>query len=163
MLGQIVDYLHDARVPFHLASYPSEESLPAPAHRVPPGGVLVDTRLFVADGRTVLAVFPHDESVTPASVLSALGTSNVLDATNDELPGEFRRADGPVPPLGQLFGIPVVLDQRAAGAAILVFCAFSRCDFVEVPYDDYARLEQPRLASFASAGELGTGAPARDR
>jgi hypothetical protein len=35
-----------------------------------------------------------------------------------------------------------------------VFLAFSPGDWVEIPYDDFARLERPRIASFAIGGEL---------
>jgi hypothetical protein len=158
MLGPIVDYLWRAHVPFRLASYPSEESEPLAAHHLPAGGVLVDTKLLTANGRTVLAVYPRDESVGSAAVGAALGTIAVLDGTNDDLPGEFRHAEAPLPPLGQLFGIPVILDQRVADASVLVFRAFAGSDYFEIPYQDYARLEQPRLASITYAGALGMGA-----
>jgi Ala-tRNA(Pro) deacylase len=154
MLGQIVDYLHDARVPFHLASYPSEEPEPIAAHRIPSGALLLETQLFLADGRTVLTAFPHGESVTAAAVSAALGTSSVIDGTNDDLPGEFRCAQGSIPPLGQLFGIPLILDEQLAQASVVVFQVFLGSDYIEVPYEDFARLEQPRVARLASAGVL---------
>jgi hypothetical protein len=47
-----------------------------------------------------------------------------------------------------------VLDERVQECSVLVFRAFGESDFFEVPYEDYARLVQPRIASFASAGEL---------
>src|SRR5262245_3532806 len=108
MLGRIVDYLHNAYVPFRLASYPSEEALPLAAHPVPPGGMAVDARLYFVDGRLVLAAFPLGETVDPAAMSATLGGRVVVPATADELPDEFRRVEGPVPPLGQLFGIPLV-------------------------------------------------------
>jgi hypothetical protein len=46
------------------------------------------------------------------------------------------------------------LDERVSSASILVFRVFAESIYLEVPYADYARLEQPRLASFASYGEL---------
>lgn len=160
MLGTIVDFLHNARVPFRLASYPSEEPLPLAAHHVSAGAMLVDARLFLVAGRAVLVVFPATEAVDLAAISSALG-GMVVPSTNDELPDVFRRGEGPVPPLGQLLGVPLVVDERVARAAVIVFRAFAESVYFEIPYDDYARLEQPRLASFASAGELGAAAPLR--
>jgi len=156
MLGTIVDYLHHALVPFRLASYPSEEPRPIAAHRTPVGGMLVDTRLFFVDGRVIIVGFPASEEVDLAAVSAALG-GVVLPATSAELPNEFRRLEGAVPPLGQLFGIPIVLDERVAEASVMTFRAFAGSDYFDVVYDDYARLEQPRLAPFASAGELPAG------
>jgi Ala-tRNA(Pro) deacylase len=153
MLGTIVDYLHRGLVPFRLASYPSEEARPLAAHRVPPGGLLVDARPFVADGRPVLLVFPAGETVALGAAGAALG-GVVAPATSEELPTELQRLDGPIPPLGQLFGLPLVADASVAGAAVVVFRAFDESVYFEIPFDDYTRLEQPRIASFASAGEL---------
>ena len=153
MLGTIVDYLHRALVPFRMASYPSEEARPLAAHRVPPGGLLVDAAPVLADGRPVLLVFPDGELVDLAAARVALG-GVVAPATNEELPTELHGLPGPIPPLGQLFGLPLVIDERVAKAAVIVFRAFGESVYFEVPYEDLTRLEQPRLASFASAGEL---------
>ncbi len=155
MLGTIVDFLHASRVPFRLASYPSPEEEPFAAHALPPGGILVDTRVLRVDGQPVLAVFPADESVDLAAVTSDLG-GLAVDAGVAELPRELEHARGTIPPFGQLFGVSVLVDTRVASAAVLVFRAFSKSDFFEIPYDDYARLEQPRLAPFASLAELAT-------
>jgi Ala-tRNA(Pro) deacylase len=154
MLGTLVEYLANARVPFRLASYPSEEDQPIAGHPLPPGGVLVDTRLFSVAGRTVLAVFPDGEDVDVSAISTALGQS-AMPATRDELPQDLRVARGAIPPMGQLLGIPIVLDSRLTSAAVVVFRAFSTSAYFEVPYEDWARLEQPRVAPFASMGELG--------
>src|SRR5215468_10869339 len=151
MLGILVDYLHSARVPFRLASYPSEEDKPIAGQPLPPGGMLVDTRLLRVAGRAVLAVFPMDEDVDLAAISTALGDV-VTNAEMDELPDEFRRAMGPIPPFGQLLGIPIAIDARVRSAGVLVFRAFGESVYFEIPYEDWARLEQPRVAPFASKG-----------
>lgn len=155
-LGTLVDYLHNARVPFRLASYPSEEDRPIAGHPLPPGGLLVDTRVLSIAGGGILAVFPDGEEPDLAAISTALGGVTV-SATIEELPEDFRRAGEPVPPFGQLFGIPVVVDARVAAAAVLVFRAFGESTYFDVVNDDWARLEQPRVASFSSAGELKPG------
>ncbi|HEY1956386.1 MAG TPA: hypothetical protein VGH28_12260 [Polyangiaceae bacterium] len=153
MLGTLVEYLHNAHVPFRLSSYPSAEEKPIAAHALPPGAMLVETRLLTIAERVVVAAFPSGEEVDLAAVANTVGAA-ATHATPSELPDEIRRAGEPVPPLGQLLGVPILLDVRAASAAMLVFRAFGESAYVEVPYDDWARLEQPRVASFASAGEL---------
>lgn len=158
MLATLVDYLHNARVPFRLSSYPSAEDKPLAAHVVPPGAILVETRLLAVAGRAVLATFPAGEDVDLAAVANVLGAA-ATRASTDELPDEIRRAGEPIPPLGQLVGVPILLDVRAANAGALVFRAFAESTYVEVPYEDWARLEQPRVASFASIGELTAAEP----
>lgn len=159
MIESIVRYLHGARVPFRLASYPSEEVEPKAAHPVPRGAVLVDTEVLVVDGRAILACFRSGDAVEPAAIGAALG-GLAAEGTSDELPDELRYAERPIPPLGQLFGVPIVVDTSVTTATALVFRAFGESDYFEIPYEDFARLEQPRVASFASAGEL-AAAPRR--
>jgi hypothetical protein len=77
-----------------------------------------------------------------------------VEANRDELPEALRDLDGPIPPLGQLFGLPLILDERVGAAAIVVFRGFGDNDYFELLYDDFSRTERPRVAGFALAGEL---------
>ena len=78
----------------------------------------------------------------------------VLDVEHDDLPEALKPYEAPPPPLGQLYGFPVVVDENITRYASIVFQPFGESDYVEVPYDDFARQEQPRVASFTRAGEL---------
>ena len=100
----------------------------------------------------MLAVFPAEESVDLAAVGSDLG-GLALEGPAD-LPDELEHAEGTIPPFGQLFGVTVIVDSRVAASAVVVFRAFAASDFFEIPYDDYARLEQPKLAPFSSIAAL---------
>jgi prolyl-tRNA editing enzyme YbaK/EbsC (Cys-tRNA(Pro) deacylase) len=132
MIENIVRYLHAARIPFRLASYPSEERLPKAAHAIPAGGMLVETQILLLDGRSVLACFPAGEAPDLAAVGAALGGLAVV-GTTDELPDDLRYAEPPIPPLGQLFGLPLVLDERVSRCSVLVFASFGESDFLRDP------------------------------
>jgi Ala-tRNA(Pro) deacylase len=153
MIDTIVRYLHGAHVPFRMSSYPSLEDVPVAAHPLPSGGVLVESRVVTVGQRPLLACVRWGERIDYFALGRALGGAAAEGAT-EELPGEFRYATGPVPPLGQLFGLPVVLDARASHADVLVFRSFAESVYFEIPYADYALLEQPRVASFAGVGDL---------
>lgn len=155
MLDAVVRYLHASKVPFRLASYPSEEPEPKVAHPLPPHGVLVDSRFLVVDGRLVLACCAADDHVDPRALAGELGASGVMEAAAEDLPDALMsaQASGLIPPLGQLFGVPLVIDDRVANASKIVFAAFGN-DFIEVPYEDFARQEQPHVGSIVRAGDL---------
>jgi prolyl-tRNA editing enzyme YbaK/EbsC (Cys-tRNA(Pro) deacylase) len=157
MLDAVVRYLHDALVPFRLTSHPSPEPAPHTAIRIPEHGVLVDTKVVLVNGAPAVACYPAGSQIDAAALGRLLG-GVVVDGSTADLPDELQHAGEPVPPLGQMFGMPLVVDERVADAAIVVFRAFGGDDFIEVDYDDFARLEQPRLGAFAFAGELGRGA-----
>lgn len=162
MLDIVVRYLHGALVPFRLASYPSEEPEPKVALPLPPNAILVDTQLVQIDGRLALTCYPTGEQIDLAAVGSELG-GLAIEASGEELPDEFARAQGPIPPLGQMLGVPLILDEKVAEYGVICFRVFTQTDVIDIPYDDFARLEQPRLASIASAGELPAARPARPR
>jgi hypothetical protein len=154
MIDRIVRYLRGENIPFRLHSYPSPEHEPIAVDATPSHAVRLDTRLFLVGGRLVMTVFPYGREVDHAALENALGAA-VTDAGDEELPADLRDVEPPIPPLGQLFGIPIVADERVTRASVLVFQAFGGSDYFEIPYDAFARLEQPRVASICPAGELG--------
>jgi Ala-tRNA(Pro) deacylase len=153
MLDRIVRYLHDSFIPFRLASYPSMEHLPKAAHPIPKHAMLVESQVLLVDDKLVLACYPANEHLDVAAFGNELGGA-AMEATMEDLPESLQHQDGPPPPLGQLYGIPIVIDEAVTRAASIVFQPFGESDFIEIPYDDFARQEQPRVASFTRAGEL---------
>lgn len=156
MLETIVRYLHESLTPFRLASYPSMEHLPRAAHPLSHHAVLIESQVVLVGDRLVLACYRADEHLDRFALAHELGAP-VVEARDEDLPTSLQGRRGPVPPFGHLFGMPVVIDESLTTSASLVFQPFDESDFFEVPYDHFARLEQPRVASFARAGALGAG------
>ena len=46
------------------------------------------------------------------------------------------------------------VDPSLVSSTVIGFAVFGPNDFIEMPYDDFARLEQPRVEDLAGAGEL---------
>ena len=153
MLAKVVEYLRSNGIPFRLESYPSPEPLPPVAHRLG-RAMAVDTWILVIDGRLSLACVPSGEKMDLFGLRANLGAEMVTEATIDDMPQGFGEAGLPAPPLGRLFGLPLFVDASVANAEVICFAAFAPTDFVEVTYDDFARIERPRVADFIRAGEL---------
>jgi prolyl-tRNA editing enzyme YbaK/EbsC (Cys-tRNA(Pro) deacylase) len=153
MIDAVVQYLHEAGIPFRLTSYPAPEPMPPVAHRLLPGARLVETRVVLVDGRPALACTVSGENVS----LTALATQTggvVVDSGAEDLSGDYRGATGPIPPLGHLMGVPLFVDIRVTELANVAFRAFGPNDYLELSYEDLALVEHPRVASFGEAGEL---------
>ncbi|NUP14081.1 MAG: hypothetical protein HOW73_49240 [Polyangiaceae bacterium] len=155
MIETVVQYLHNAGVPFRLFSYPNSDA--RAGHPLRQGAMLVDLHLASVNEEPVLLCVPAGEQ-PDFGALGALLGGTALPSSTDVLPGEFRGAAGPIPPLG-LFGIPIVVDERIAACSTIVFGIFGDHDIIEMSYDDFARMERPRSASFASMGELPSAQP----
>jgi hypothetical protein len=153
MLDTIVRYLHDSLLPFRLASYPSMEHVPKAAQPVPKYAVLVESQLVLAGDKLAILCFASGDHAD----LSALGNEldvSVIDAEYDDLPEALKRYEAAPPPLGQLFGLPVIVDEKITRYGAIVMQPFGESDYLEIPYDDFARQEAPKVLSFARAGEL---------
>jgi len=161
MLDRIVRYLHESRVPFRLASYPSAEHAPEVGHPMPPHAVLVDVRCVTLGGRLILVCVRDGDRVDLAALGNDLGAV-AMDALPDDLPDAFIGANGDVPPLGEMFDLPLIVDEAVENCQTVVFRAAGGSAYFEIPYEDFARQERPRVASFARAGELETGLSSRD-
>jgi prolyl-tRNA editing enzyme YbaK/EbsC (Cys-tRNA(Pro) deacylase) len=153
MINRVVSHLRENGIPFRLSSQPSPEPLPAVAHAVPPGGLVVDTLVLLVGGRPAVACVPRGAKLNLPGLAHELG-AEVIEGSPADLPAPFTGASQPIPPLGSAMRVLTVVDTRVAAASALVFEAFSRCDCFEIPYDDVSRLERPRIASFAVGGEL---------
>jgi prolyl-tRNA editing enzyme YbaK/EbsC (Cys-tRNA(Pro) deacylase) len=155
MLARVVEYLRTNDIPFRVESYPSPEPEPAVAHAVHPAGTInVESHVLLVDGRPAIACVPRGEGLNLAGLRNALNAELVEEGNLDDLPWFLEEEGSSIPPLGRLFGVPLFVDERVATSPALCFAAFSPTDFVEVNYNDLARLEQPRVGSLALAGEL---------
>jgi Ala-tRNA(Pro) deacylase len=64
---------------------------------------------------------------------------------------------GAMPPFGNLFGLPVMIDRRLAERPRIVFNAGSHAEALRVAYVDYERLVQPTVAEIAVEVHSGGG------
>lgn len=158
MIERVVQYLRSHGVPFRLSSHPSPEAAPAVAHHLPPGGLFVETHVLLVGDRVAIACTVRGARVSTPGLEHELGAPIAL-GTADDLPEPFQGASGPVPPLGGAIGALTILDERVSQASVLAFEAFSSCDVFDIPYDDFARVERPRIASVAIGGELPAAEP----
>ena len=152
MIDAVVRYLRQRRA-LRALSYAAPEPQPVVAHRLPPGAQLVVAHVVLVDGKPAIACIQPGETLNLAAIALETGAL-ATESSAAELGDEYRDAAAPLPPLGGVFGVPLFVDERVAQAALLMFRAFDANDYVEVLYEDFARLERPRVAAFASAGAL---------
>jgi Ala-tRNA(Pro) deacylase len=56
---------------------------------------------------------------------------------------------GAMPPFGNLYGVPVCVDETLANDETIVFRAGTHTDTMSVAYADFERLVEPTVADFA--------------
>lgn len=121
--------------------------------------------IVMADRQPWIVVVPAASSVDLHQVRDMLGVRHVRLATEQEFSGHFPDCEvGAEPPFGELYGLPVAVDESLSLSERLLFRAGSHEETLEMRFQDFATLEWPLVASFIAEGrrpqaEGGTSAP----
>jgi Ala-tRNA(Pro) deacylase len=113
------------------------------------GWELAKSVVLKVDDRFVLAVLPAPDHVDLRRFRDALGAKEVTLATEQEFQGLFPGCEvGAMPPFGNLFGLPVYVEEELTRDRSIVFNAGTHAEAVRMDYADFARLVQPKVARF---------------
>jgi Ala-tRNA(Pro) deacylase len=105
--------------------------------------------MLMADGRLVMAVMPGDVRVDIDKARSALGAGDVRLATEAEFSPSFPDCEaGAEPPFGNLYGVPVYLDDGFTSERV-VFNAGTHRQTMSISLADFLRLVEPKRADLA--------------
>jgi len=97
-----------------------------------------------------LAVLPADELIDLHVLGMYLNDPAIRLASEREMEQLFPDCEvGAMPPLGNLFNLPVVVDLNVAEQEFIAFNAGTHRDVIHMSYGDYARLVNPAVAKFA--------------
>ncbi|HYA61715.1 MAG TPA: YbaK/EbsC family protein [Candidatus Sulfotelmatobacter sp.] len=98
---------------------------------------------------TILAVLPGPKHVKLDKLSAAVGKPVRL-ATELEFSSLFPDCElGAMPPFGALYNLPVYVDESLAKDKEVVFNAGTHHDAVRMAYEDFVRLAEPKICSFA--------------
>lgn len=136
-----VEYLHTMHEPVFTAS-----ELASVEHLNPRD--VAKVVVFWSERGCALAVIPADMLLDLDQVRSALGCSDVSLATEADLGRLFPDSElGAMAPLGNLYGLPVFVDERLAAENVIAFNAGTHRDVVQMHFRDFERLVKPRVVS----------------
>ena len=104
-----------------------------------------------ADDRVVHVVLPGHRRVDNARLRAVLGTRTLRFATREELFALTGCAPGAVPPFGNLFGLPVFLDEELAQREEIAFNAGGNAVSIVMRCDDFLQLSEARVCRISRA------------
>ena len=121
------------------------------------GQMLAKVVMVKADGTLRMAVLPADLRVDLDAFARAVGAAGAAIATEAEFRDAFPDCEvGAMPPFGNLYGVPVVVDGALAADDEIVFEAGSHHEAIKLAYSDFARLVRPRVEDIARAVPAGS-------
>lgn len=101
------------------------------------------------DGALAMAVVRGTDRVDLDLLRAAAGATHARLAVEDEFTARFPGVDpGAMPPFGNLYDMPVYVDEALTRDEEIAFNAGTHHELVRLAYGEFERLVQPRVASF---------------
>jgi Ala-tRNA(Pro) deacylase len=155
-LARLEQYLTENRVYYEVQEHRQAFTIQEVAAALHEKGMHV-AKVFIAwaDGQLIMLVLPAPARVDLDRVRDMLGATEVRRAHEAEFARLFPDCDvGAMPPLGNLYDVPVYLDNTLADQSTLVFQAGSHRATLKIAMSDYWRLARPKTGDFALTHKL---------
>ena len=96
------------------------------------------------DGHLAMVVLPAHRKIVLSELRDLLLSDKVELATEDEFQGRFPDCEiGAMPPFGNLYDLPVYIDQSLTGHPNIAFNAGTHREVIKMASDDFEYLVNP--------------------
>jgi len=153
ILRKLQELLDAHRVEYEVITHPqafTAQEIAAAQHES--GKEMAKVVMVRAGESYLMAVLPAPYRVDLQRLSQATGIAGLRLATETEFADLFPECEpGAMPPFGNLYGIPVWVDESLTRDPRIFFNAGNHRQTVRMKYADFERLVQPRVAPFAAA------------
>ena len=150
MPERLESHLAQNHIAFSLISHrPTPTAQVAASSMHLPGKTVAKSVALCAGEKVLLAILPASYRIN-FEKLSAIVGERVQLLEQEKCNEEFPDCEtGAIPPFGELYGVPVILDVALAEDPEIVFSAGTLCESVRMGNADFVRLVKPKICSFA--------------
>jgi Ala-tRNA(Pro) deacylase len=114
------------------------------------GKELAKTVILKLDGALAMAVLPASYQVDLRALKKATGVKSAELASEREFKQAFPDCEtGAMSPFGNLYGMPVYVDEALTEDKEIAFNACSHLELIRLAYSDFERLAQPLTLKFS--------------
>ncbi len=155
MPAHLKAHLEQAHVSYaDVAHIPARSSQYAASVLHVPGKEVAKTVALRAGNQVLLAVLPATHHVDLEKLAGVVGTPVKLIEEQECYQLFPDCQHGAVPPFGELYGLPVYLDEALADVPEIVFSAGTLTEGIRMGNADFIHLVKPRICSFAQKGNV---------
>ena len=156
MSEKLRTYLDDHEIRYvtvgHSPAFTAQE-LAAKVHV--PGRALVKSVMVRADGRHYLVALSANQRLDLDKLRDFLDAREIHLESEDEFRRLFEDCElGAMPPLGNLYGLPVVADRELWDDDLIAFNAGTHRYVIQMDFADFQRLARPIRADVAARAEV---------
>lgn len=118
-----------------------------------PGKEIAKAVMVLVDGALAMVVVPGSRHVDLRALKSALGADQAVLAHEHEFAHVFPDCEvGAMPPFGNLYDLPVYVDESLAKDPEIAFNGGSHRELVRLSYADFEKLVNPLVVNVATSG-----------
>lgn len=149
-VGRISDLFAKEKAPYRLITHTrgrSTAQLAAAIHV--PARKVAKVVVVRAGERYLMAVLPSHRRLDLVRFSQMIGERRLSLAGEEEIEQLFPDCEvGAMPPLGNLYHLPVYVDQSLAMSPNIFFRSGSYHEVIEIRYEDFARIVHPEVGDF---------------
>ncbi len=152
-ITDLLRYLRSNKVEFQVLEHDpafSAHDVAAVAHI--PESEMAKAILIKIDEHFWMAVLRADQRINQQMIRRVFGAKNVQLAHEEDLGALFPDCQlGAMPPFGNLYGLPVLLEECLAEDEEIVFNACTHTKAIRMKFKDFRHLAKPVIAGFADS------------
>ena len=137
----------------HPRAYTARET--ASADHIPPSEMAKVLVLRGSDRRFLMVVLPATHTLDVERLRETVGDEELRLASEREFGDAFPACElGAIPPFGQLFNMPLWVDDSLGRERETVFNGGNHSETVHLAYVDFVRLAKPQFGEFSRRGDV---------
>jgi len=153
MLKTLCEFLDSHHIRYltirHSLAYTAQE-IAAAAHVH--GRDFAKTVIVRLDGKLAMAVLPAPEKLDTELLAAAAQAGEAALADEDEFRDRFPQCEpGAMPPFGNLFDMPVYVEEKLASCDSIIFNAGSHMELVQMSFGDFNDLVRPDIVRISAS------------
>lgn len=150
ILTRLREYLDENGVPYEVRTHATAYTARGVADVEHISAIEMTKVVILRSGSEFLmALLPALYKVDVTQLRHVTGKPKLYLAAEQEFTGLFPECEpGAMPPFGNLYGLPVWVDEPLCQQQEIAFNAGTHTQTVHMAYADFARLVKPRVASF---------------
>jgi len=147
VLRRLKEVLDRAKISYEVYNHPrafTAQEIAATQHIT--GRAMAKVVILNVDGSLAMAVLPSNRLVDLELAKAGLAATNVSLATEEQFATIFPECElGAMPPFGNLFGLPVIVDPALERYESIFFNAGNHLQTVRLKYRDFKLLVKPDM------------------
>lgn len=152
-IKKLKSYLDDNNIKYvsiiHSQAYTAQETAQS-AHI--PGKEMAKTVIVKSGDDLVMLVLPASEKVDLDLVKGATRSDSVQLASEQDFKDLFPNCEtGAMPPFGNLYGMPVYVEESLSRNKNIAFNAGSHTELIKLTYKDFNRLVKPKVTRISTS------------